>query len=61
MENSRWGPSSNGREQSGRGGRTPSRAWDRLKPVNLDPLEAVGLPSKGDNRRVVDLSAYEFV
>ncbi|RDW94391.1 hypothetical protein BP5796_00154 [Coleophoma crateriformis] len=33
-----------------RGGRGPSGPWSRLKPVNLDPLEAIGLPSKGDNR-----------
>ncbi|KAG9240148.1 hypothetical protein BJ878DRAFT_430928 [Calycina marina] len=31
-----------------RGGRGSS--WSRLKPVNLDPLEAIGLPSKGDTR-----------
>jgi len=35
---------------SARGGRTPSGPWSRLKPVNIDPLDAVGLPSKGDNR-----------
>ncbi|KAH8808128.1 hypothetical protein F5884DRAFT_356174 [Xylogone sp. PMI_703] len=35
---------------SRRGGRGGSGAWGRLKPVNLDPLEAVGLPSKGDKR-----------
>ncbi|KAI1434696.1 hypothetical protein GGR50DRAFT_389149 [Xylaria sp. CBS 124048] len=33
-----------------RGGRAPSTPWSRLKPVELDPLEAMGLPSKGDNR-----------
>ena len=27
-----------------------SSPWSRLKPVQQDPLEAVGLPSKGDNR-----------
>lgn len=32
-----------------RGGRN-SVPWSRLKPVNLDPLESMGLPSKGDNR-----------
>ncbi|KAI9738066.1 MAG: hypothetical protein M1818_005494 [Claussenomyces sp. TS43310] len=26
------------------------RPWSRLRPVNLDPLESFGLPSKGDNR-----------
>ena len=32
--------------------RTMSRSntWSRLKPVQQDPLEAVGLPSKGDNK-----------
>ncbi|KAI2623670.1 hypothetical protein GGS21DRAFT_337554 [Xylaria nigripes] len=33
-----------------RGGRAASAAWSRLKPAELDPLEAMGLPSKGDNR-----------
>ncbi len=33
-------------------GRTPSVPWSRLKPVEMDPLEAIGLPSKGDNRYV---------
>ena len=27
-----------------------SSPWSRLKPVQQDPLEAVGLPSKGDNK-----------
>ncbi|KFY96597.1 hypothetical protein V500_02388 [Pseudogymnoascus sp. VKM F-4518 (FW-2643)] len=31
------------------GARAHSGGWGRLKPVTLDPLEAVGLPSKGDN------------
>lgn len=35
-----------------RGGRAPSAPWSRLKPVELDPLESMGLPSKGDNRYV---------
>ncbi|KAI0125517.1 hypothetical protein BJ170DRAFT_596765 [Xylariales sp. AK1849] len=35
---------------SARGGKAPSAPWSRLKPVELDPLEAIGLPSKGDNR-----------
>ncbi|KAI0151773.1 hypothetical protein GGR57DRAFT_172744 [Xylariaceae sp. FL1272] len=39
----------------GRGGPRPQRgrasaSWSRLKPVDLDPLDAYGLPSKGDNR-----------
>ncbi|KAI8957242.1 hypothetical protein F5Y11DRAFT_340323 [Daldinia sp. FL1419] len=33
-----------------RGNKTPSAPWSRLKPVDLDPLESMGLPSKGDNR-----------
>jgi hypothetical protein len=37
---------------SARGGRAASGPWSRLKPVNVDPLEAIGLPSKGDNRQV---------
>lgn len=32
------------------GPRAFSGAWGRLKPVTLDPLESMGLPSKGDNR-----------
>ncbi|KAI1819478.1 hypothetical protein F4861DRAFT_136669 [Xylaria intraflava] len=36
--------------EGARGGRAPSAPWSRLKPVELDPLEAMGLPSKGDNR-----------
>ncbi|KAI1379635.1 hypothetical protein F4677DRAFT_338123 [Hypoxylon crocopeplum] len=38
-----------------RGSRTPSAPWSRLKPVELDPLEAMGLPSKGDSRWVINL------
>ncbi|KAH7193228.1 uncharacterized protein B0J16DRAFT_73900 [Fusarium flagelliforme] len=34
----------------GRGGRMPSGPWGRLKPVELDPLQDMGLPSKGDDR-----------
>jgi len=30
--------------------RGPSGAWNRLKPVTIDPLDVYGLPSKGDNR-----------
>jgi len=37
---------------SSRGGRAASTPWGRLKPLNLDPLEAIGLPSKGDKRFV---------
>ncbi|KAH7310416.1 hypothetical protein B0I35DRAFT_73101 [Stachybotrys elegans] len=36
--------------RGGRGGRAPSKSWGRLKPVEQDPLEAIGLPSKGDTR-----------
>ncbi|KAI1322487.1 hypothetical protein F5Y16DRAFT_40243 [Xylariaceae sp. FL0255] len=41
-----------------RGGRATSAPWSRLKPVELDPLEAMGLPSKGDNR-LLDFKAQE--
>lgn len=29
------------------------RKWGRLKDVKVDPLESVGLPSKGDNRHEI--------
>ncbi|KUJ07510.1 uncharacterized protein LY89DRAFT_601174 [Mollisia scopiformis] len=35
---------------SSRGGRAPSAPWGRLKQVSIDPLESIGLPSKGDDR-----------
>ncbi|ODA76651.1 hypothetical protein RJ55_07922 [Drechmeria coniospora] len=38
--------------------RTPSGPWGRLKPVVLDPLENIGLPSKGD-MRLLDATAQE--
>ncbi|KAI1800531.1 hypothetical protein F4811DRAFT_26998 [Daldinia bambusicola] len=41
-----------------RGSRTPSAPWSRLKPVDLDPLESMGLPSKGDNR-LLDFKTQE--
>ncbi|KAI5860004.1 hypothetical protein GGS23DRAFT_258334 [Durotheca rogersii] len=41
-----------------RGSRTPSAPWSRLKPVDLDPLESIGLPSKGDNR-LLDFKTQE--
>ncbi|KAI1197564.1 hypothetical protein F5X97DRAFT_301963 [Nemania serpens] len=41
-----------------RGGRAPSTPWSRLKPVELDPLESMGLPSKGDNR-LLDFKTQE--
>ncbi|KAI0815556.1 hypothetical protein GGR55DRAFT_629290 [Xylaria sp. FL0064] len=42
-----------------RGGRAPSVPWSsRLKLVELDPLEAMGLPSKGDNR-LLDFKTQE--
>ncbi|KAF4634170.1 hypothetical protein G7Y89_g3932 [Cudoniella acicularis] len=41
-----------------RGGRTTSGPWNRLKPANFDPLEVIGLPSKGDNR-LLDYKAQE--
>ncbi|KAG9234196.1 hypothetical protein BJ875DRAFT_376975 [Amylocarpus encephaloides] len=42
---------------SSRGGRATG-PWSRLKPANFDPLEAIGLPSKGD-ARLHDLKAQE--
>jgi hypothetical protein len=33
-----------------KGGRNMSGPWGRLKPVEQDVLESMGLPSKGDNR-----------
>ncbi|KAI0536484.1 hypothetical protein GGR58DRAFT_392909 [Xylaria digitata] len=41
-----------------RGGRAPSAPWSRLKPADLDPLESMGLPSKGDNR-LLDFKTQE--
>ncbi|RYO99669.1 hypothetical protein DL764_006753 [Monosporascus ibericus] len=41
-----------------RGGKAPSAPWSRLKPVEMDPLEAMGLPSKGDNR-LLDFKTQE--
>ncbi|KAJ9134129.1 sac3 ganp nin1 mts3 eif-3 p25 protein [Pleurostoma richardsiae] len=31
-------------------GKGSSGPWQRLKPVELDPLDSIGLPSKGDTR-----------
>ncbi|KJZ73270.1 hypothetical protein HIM_07274 [Hirsutella minnesotensis 3608] len=41
-----------------RGGRAPSGPWGRLKPIEQDPLESMGLPSKGDSR-LLDLKTQE--
>ncbi|KAI0152119.1 hypothetical protein F4776DRAFT_13674 [Hypoxylon sp. NC0597] len=41
-----------------RGNRAPSAPWSRLKPVDLDPLESMGLPSKGDSR-LLDFKTQE--
>ncbi|KAL7955749.1 hypothetical protein V8C34DRAFT_316192 [Trichoderma compactum] len=41
-----------------RGGRNSSGPWGRLKPVEQDPLESIGLPSKGDTR-LLDLKTQE--
>ncbi|GAW10968.1 hypothetical protein ANO14919_003060 [Xylariales sp. No.14919] len=41
-----------------RGGRASSAPWSRLKPVDLDLLESMGLPSKGDNR-LLDFKTQE--
>ncbi|CAG8950712.1 hypothetical protein HYFRA_00002922 [Hymenoscyphus fraxineus] len=43
---------------SARGGRATSGPWNRLKPANFDPLESIGLPSKGD-ARLLDFKAQE--
>ncbi|KAJ0383205.1 hypothetical protein COL922a_010960 [Colletotrichum nupharicola] len=43
---------------AGRGNRAPSGPWGRLKPVDLDPLDSIGLPSKGDTR-LLDLKTQE--
>lgn len=32
------------------GSRRPTTAWSRLKTVTVDPLEDMGLLSKGDSR-----------
>ncbi|KAI1302227.1 hypothetical protein F5Y03DRAFT_212736 [Xylaria venustula] len=49
-----------GSRGGGRGGsRAPSAPWSsRLRPVELDPLESIGLPSKGDNR-LLDFKTQE--
>ncbi|KAJ2901778.1 hypothetical protein MKZ38_001398 [Zalerion maritima] len=44
--------------KGGRGGRGPSGPWSRLKPVNEDPLDSMGLPSRGDNR-LLEFKAQE--
>ncbi|KAM4066995.1 hypothetical protein HRG_001005 [Hirsutella rhossiliensis] len=41
-----------------RGDRAPSGPWGRLKPVEQDVLESMGLPSKGDSR-LLDLKTQE--
>ncbi|KAL7936432.1 hypothetical protein V8C35DRAFT_277855 [Trichoderma chlorosporum] len=41
-----------------KGGRNPSGPWGRLKPVEQDPLDSIGLPSKGDTR-LLDLKTQE--
>lgn len=41
--------------------RGPPGPWQRLKPVDLDPLESMGLPSKGETRFVppgIQLSSF---
>ena len=42
----------------GRGNRMPSGPWGRLKPVEQDPLQSIVLPSKGDDRYVIDGECY---
>ncbi|TQS33404.1 hypothetical protein Golomagni_06253 [Golovinomyces magnicellulatus] len=41
-----------------RRGKAPSGPWNRLKPVEQDPLESMGLPSKGD-ARLLEFKAQE--
>ncbi|KAF7544006.1 hypothetical protein G7Z17_g10294 [Cylindrodendrum hubeiense] len=41
-----------------KGGRAPSGPWGRLKPVEQDPLQSIGLPSKGDTR-LLDFKTQE--
>ncbi len=38
--------------KSGASNRQAGRGWSRLKPISVDYLESIGLPSKGDNRYV---------
>lgn len=45
----------------GRGGRTPSAPWGRLKPAVEDHLESIGLPSKGDSRSVLEDSPWPYL
>ncbi|PHH92061.1 hypothetical protein CDD83_9087 [Cordyceps sp. RAO-2017] len=42
----------------GRGGRALTGPWGRLKPVEQDFLDSMGLPSKGDNR-LLDFKTQE--
>ncbi|KAF6798199.1 hypothetical protein CSOJ01_12753 [Colletotrichum sojae] len=42
----------------GRGNRSHSGPWGRLKPVDQDPLDSIGLPSKGDTR-LLDFKTQE--
>lgn len=46
----RGGPRGGNRGGNRGGSRAHSAPWSRLKPVDLDPLDAFGLPSKGDAR-----------
>ncbi|KAH8676230.1 hypothetical protein BX600DRAFT_454579 [Xylariales sp. PMI_506] len=52
------GAARGGSRGGSRGGRAPSAPWSRLKPVEFDPLDAMGLPSKGDNR-LLDFKTQE--
>ena len=38
------------RDRAARRGAAQGQRGNRLKAVNLDPLEAIGFPSKGDDR-----------
>ncbi|KAL0936219.1 uncharacterized protein CTRU02_208434 [Colletotrichum truncatum] len=54
----RGGNSGGGGGGGGRGNRSHSGPWGRLKPVDLDPLDSIGLPSKGDTR-LLDFKTQE--
>lgn len=37
------------------------RGWNRLKPISVDYLESIGLPSKGDNRYAFPLLLQSLI
>ena len=38
--------------------RRPQAPWSRLRPAQIDPLESMGLVSKGDERHVSALCRH---